>query len=79
MTVIFLLLERASPLLVALFLLYVVYNLLLHPLSRYPGPFVAKLTDAYGGYSAARERLHLDTYQNFQKYGKQKRYLMPAA
>ncbi|RCI08481.1 hypothetical protein L249_8805 [Ophiocordyceps polyrhachis-furcata BCC 54312] len=65
-----LLVTRAAPVLLSLLLLYVGYNLLLHPLSRYPGPFAAKLTNAYGTYFAIQKRLHLTTHQNFQKYGK---------
>lgn len=46
------------------------YRLTLHPLSKYPGPFLARFTDFYGGFHAARKSLHLVTYQNHQKYGK---------
>ncbi|KAI1391783.1 cytochrome P450 [Hypoxylon trugodes] len=45
------------------------YRLLLHPLRKYPGPFIAKLSDAYEGYFAAARRLHLKTYQDHIKYG----------
>ncbi|KAI1419418.1 cytochrome P450 [Xylaria sp. FL1777] len=45
------------------------YRVLLHPLSKYPGPFVAKLTEGYGGFYAGLQRLHLVTQQNHQKYG----------
>ncbi|KAI1187545.1 cytochrome P450 [Nemania serpens] len=45
------------------------YRLLLHPLSKYPGPFVAKLTEGYAGFYAGLQRLHLVTQQNHQKYG----------
>jgi cytochrome P450 len=45
------------------------FRLLFHPLRNYPGPLIARLTDAYGGFFAMRRRLHLVTYQNFQKYG----------
>ncbi|KAK7981327.1 cytochrome P450 [Apiospora saccharicola] len=44
----------------ALFLVFAAsYRLLLHPLRRYPGPFLAKVTDAYAGLFAAQKRLHL--------------------
>ncbi|KAI0967187.1 cytochrome P450 [Xylaria arbuscula] len=45
------------------------YRVLLHPLSNYPGPFVAKLTRGYAGFYAGMQRLHLVTQQNHQKYG----------
>ncbi|KAI9146957.1 putative cytochrome p450 protein [Paramyrothecium foliicola] len=57
-----------------LFLFYLVllfsYRLVFHPLRRYPGPFLAKLTDAYGGFHAVRKRFHLITYDAHQKFGK---------
>ncbi|KFA68393.1 hypothetical protein S40285_02520 [Stachybotrys chlorohalonatus IBT 40285] len=45
------------------------YNLVLHPLSRYPGPFWAKVTDAYGGYHAARLSLPQITQRDLKQYG----------
>ncbi|KAI4858580.1 cytochrome P450 [Hypoxylon rubiginosum] len=54
---------------VLLGVLALTYRLLLHPLSDYPGPLVAKLTDGYGGYHASRKRLHLATYHDHLKYG----------
>ncbi|KAK8127179.1 Isotrichodermin C-15 hydroxylase [Apiospora sp. TS-2023a] len=45
------------------------YRLLLHPLRRYPGPFLAKLTDAYAGLFAARKRLHLVVLGLHEKHG----------
>ncbi|KAK2611998.1 hypothetical protein QQS21_001963 [Conoideocrella luteorostrata] len=45
------------------------YNLLLHPLRKYPGPFLAKITDGYNAFAAVRKRNHLVAYQNFQRYG----------
>ncbi|KAF2009360.1 cytochrome P450, partial [Aaosphaeria arxii CBS 175.79] len=45
------------------------YRLLLHPLHKYPGPFVAKFTDLYGVYHAAKLQLHLTTYSDHQRYG----------
>ncbi|KAI0533765.1 cytochrome P450 [Xylaria digitata] len=44
-------------------------RLIFHPLRNYPGPFFARLTDAYSGYFAINKCLHLKTYHNFQKYG----------
>ena len=45
------------------------YRLALHPLRKYPGPFLARLTDGYGGYHAMKKRLHLVTYIDHLKYG----------
>lgn len=45
-------------------------QLLLHPLRKYPGPFLAKFTDGFMGYHALRKRLHLATYASLTKYGR---------
>lgn len=45
------------------------YRILLHPLRKYPGPLLAKLTDGYAGFYAGLQRLHLVTQRNHQKYG----------
>ncbi|KAG8163916.1 hypothetical protein KVR01_005834 [Diaporthe batatas] len=46
-----------------------VYRSFLHPLRRYPGPWLAKITDGYGGYNATRMRLHLAVKRDLDKYG----------
>lgn len=51
-------------------LLFLGRQLLLHPLRKYPGPFLAKFTDGYIGYHAMLKRLHLATYDGLTKYGK---------
>ncbi|RYP47706.1 hypothetical protein DL768_006296 [Monosporascus sp. mg162] len=45
------------------------YRVFLHPLSKYPGPLLAKLSDAYAGYFVLRRELHLQTSKNHMKYG----------
>ncbi|GAB1315322.1 hypothetical protein MFIFM68171_05532 [Madurella fahalii] len=55
--------------LISLVLFLVAYQTILHPLSNYPGPFPAKLTDGYGGYYLLKKRLHLATYHDHLKYG----------
>ncbi|KAG8162311.1 hypothetical protein KVR01_008076 [Diaporthe batatas] len=55
--------------LVSLGLIALAYTALLHPLRDYPGPLLAKLTDGYSGYFAAKKCLHLRTYNNHLKYG----------
>ncbi|KAI1739764.1 cytochrome P450 [Xylaria scruposa] len=50
--------------------LFFVHRLAFHPLRNYPGPFLAKLTYGYGGFYAFKGRHHVNTYKNFQKYGR---------
>ncbi|KAH7317159.1 cytochrome P450 [Stachybotrys elegans] len=45
------------------------YGLLFDPLRHIPGPFLARMTDAYAGWFAFGKTLHIATYHNFQKYG----------
>ena len=45
------------------------YRILLHPLGKYPGPILAKISDAYVGYFVLQQNLHLKTYKNHNKYG----------
>ncbi|KAI1334900.1 cytochrome P450 [Xylariaceae sp. FL0016] len=47
----------------------VAYQLLFHPLRTYPGPWLAKFTDAYNGFHTIRGQLHLRTWLNHRKYG----------
>ncbi|ROW08224.1 hypothetical protein VMCG_03327 [Cytospora schulzeri] len=54
---------------VLLLLLVVPYRLLLHPLHKYPGPLLAKLTDAYAGVLAVRKCLPLVIWQLHEKHG----------
>ncbi|XXG99667.1 hypothetical protein Hte_006008 [Hypoxylon texense] len=50
---------------------FITYRVSFHALVKYPGPFVATLTDAYNGYYAFKKRLHLTTWQNHLKYVRQ--------
>ncbi|CAG8959910.1 hypothetical protein HYFRA_00013182 [Hymenoscyphus fraxineus] len=52
----------------AYILLWIGYQVFLHPLSKYPGPFLAKLSNVYNGYYAWKRCLHLTTLKNQQKY-----------
>ncbi|KAI1868729.1 uncharacterized protein JN550_006304 [Neoarthrinium moseri] len=45
------------------------FRVLLHPLRKFPGPFVAGLSEAYGGFYAIKKCLHLQAYKNHLKYG----------
>ncbi|KAI1405733.1 cytochrome P450 [Hypoxylon fuscum] len=52
-----------------IYLFIVGYRLTIHPLRKYPGPFLGRITDAYGGYLAFTRSDHLDIYQQHQRYG----------
>ncbi|KAK8087562.1 hypothetical protein PG997_002523 [Apiospora hydei] len=45
------------------------YRFIFHPLRRYPGPFLAKITNGYAGWHAVRKNTHLVLYRNFQRFG----------
>ncbi|GKT50620.1 cytochrome P450 monooxygenase apf7 [Colletotrichum spaethianum] len=47
----------------------VVYRLFFHPLAKYPGPFIAKITDGYQLYHAWKGDRHLDFYKLHSQYG----------
>ncbi|KAI1640707.1 hypothetical protein F4809DRAFT_637508 [Biscogniauxia mediterranea] len=49
-------------------LLTLSYHLAFHPLRRYPGPLLGKLSNVYGGYHSLTKRYHLTTWKNHQKY-----------
>ncbi|KAI1098668.1 cytochrome P450 [Jackrogersella minutella] len=65
--------DMASPYgvyIIATFILLVpTYYLFLHPLSRYPGPLIAKFTNGYGAFYAYKQSLHLTTWKQHLKYG----------
>ncbi|RYP80036.1 hypothetical protein DL770_006395 [Monosporascus sp. CRB-9-2] len=46
------------------------YRAFLHPLKDYPGPPLARLTDAYAGFHALLMHLHLTTWEDHQRYGR---------
>ena len=47
----------------------VIYRLAFHPLSKYPGPFLAKITDIHIAWHAWRGSRHLHLYRCHEKYG----------
>ncbi|KAL2838596.1 putative cytochrome P450 [Aspergillus pseudodeflectus] len=51
-----------------------VYRLYFHPLAKYPGPLLAKLTTGYAVYHAYRRDLHTDVWACHEKYGDVVRY-----
>ncbi|OQV10800.1 hypothetical protein CLAIMM_14741 [Cladophialophora immunda] len=50
-------------------LVLVIYRLFFHPLSKYPGPFLAKVTGLHPAYHALIGDRHLYVYRQHQKYG----------
>ncbi|KAF2149255.1 cytochrome P450 [Myriangium duriaei CBS 260.36] len=51
-----------------------IYRIWFHPLSKYPGPFMAKFTNARCAYLAWTGDLHLDMWRCHLKYGDYVRY-----
>ena len=66
-----------SVVLLALLSLYavgvVIYRLTLHPLAKYPGPFLAKITDIHLAYHAWKGDRHLQFYRSHERYGMYRR------
>ncbi|RDW60060.1 putative cytochrome P450 67 [Coleophoma crateriformis] len=50
------------------------YRLTFHPLAKYPGPFLAKITDWYSVYHAWKGDRHLEFWRCHEKYGPVFRY-----
>ncbi|KAK6346064.1 hypothetical protein TWF730_010398 [Orbilia blumenaviensis] len=51
-----------------------IYYLYFHSLASLPGPFLARITDFYGGYHAWSGRHHYHLYELHKKYGPVVRY-----
>lgn len=51
-----------------------IYRLSLHPLAKYPGPLLAKVTNLYAVYHAYIGDLHLDMFRCHEMYGDFVRY-----
>lgn len=49
----------------------VVYRLCFHPLAKYPGPFLAKITDVHQLYHAWKGDRHLEFWRMHERYGTQ--------
>ncbi|KAF1995072.1 cytochrome P450 [Amniculicola lignicola CBS 123094] len=47
----------------------IIYRLTLHPLAKYPGPFLAKITDCYLAWYAYRGSRHLLYHRSHVQYG----------
>ncbi|KAL5601492.1 hypothetical protein BROUX41_002530 [Berkeleyomyces rouxiae] len=57
-----------------LFVKYVVYQVFFHPLAKYPGPFLARFTDAHQLWHGWVGDRHLLFHQMHEKYGPVVRY-----
>ncbi|KAI0437441.1 cytochrome P450 [Xylaria telfairii] len=68
------LLEYAAGLLACYYIVLSVYRVFFHPLSRIPGPLLAKISDCYAGYFALGRSLHLRTHKDHGRYGSIMRY-----
>ena len=47
----------------------ILYRITLHPLARYPGPLLTKVTDAYAAYHGFYGDIHIDIWKCHAKYG----------
>ncbi|ROT38409.1 isotrichodermin C-15 hydroxylase [Sodiomyces alkalinus F11] len=52
----------------------IVYRVFFHPLAKYPGPFLAKITNAYQLYHAWKGDRHLEFWRLHERYGRVVRF-----
>ncbi|KAH9904933.1 cytochrome P450 3A31 [Xylariomycetidae sp. FL2044] len=52
----------------------VIYLVFFHPLAKYPGPLLAKITPLYAAYHGWKGDIHIDAWRCHQKYGDHVRY-----
>ncbi|KAL2850217.1 cytochrome P450 [Aspergillus pseudoustus] len=50
------------------------YRVTFHPYAKYPGPFLAKFTNAYAAYHSWKGDLHVDIWRCHEIYGDRVRY-----
>ncbi|KAF5024653.1 hypothetical protein F66182_3275 [Fusarium sp. NRRL 66182] len=50
------------------------YRLCFHPYAKYPGPFLARITNFYAAYQAWTGKIHVDMWQCHERYGPIVRY-----
>lgn len=53
----------------AIILIYIIYMRFLHPLSKYPGPLLASLTNTFKAYYVYNMRLHEKLLELHMQYG----------
>ncbi|PGH20061.1 hypothetical protein AJ80_03711 [Polytolypa hystricis UAMH7299] len=58
----------------AYFVCLCIYRVWLHPLAKFPGPPLAKVTNLYAAYHAWKGDLHIDMWKSHEKYGNYVRY-----
>ncbi|OCK77277.1 cytochrome P450 [Lepidopterella palustris CBS 459.81] len=58
----------------AILLPTIIYRVFLHPLAKYPGPWLAKITNLYAAYHSWKGDIHKDMYRLHLKYGDHVRY-----
>lgn len=49
--------------------MFAIFQLYFHPLSKYPGPVLAKFTNLYSAYHAWRGDIHEDMWRCHERYG----------
>ncbi|KAI1389601.1 cytochrome P450 [Hypoxylon trugodes] len=64
----------ASCIALCYFIIVFGYRLYCHPLKKYPGPLLARLSDSYAGYYALKTSLHHATFEDHQRHGDVMRY-----
>lgn len=62
-------LQYAAGVIITLILILAGYRLVLGPLKAYPGPLLARITNAYAGWHAIKGDIHLITYLDHLKHG----------
>ncbi|CAJ2503754.1 Uu.00g111480.m01.CDS01 [Anthostomella pinea] len=62
-------LAYAMSLITSSVLIYAGYLILLHPLRKFPGPPLARVTDWFAGLHAFKKDLHLEILRTHDKYG----------
>ena len=50
-------------------ILRILYNLFIHPLAKFPGPFWGSVTDFYKTYLVGTKRFHLELLALHEQYG----------
>ncbi|CAJ2505668.1 Uu.00g130620.m01.CDS01 [Anthostomella pinea] len=67
-------LAYAISLITSSVLIYASYLILLHPLRKFPGPPLARVTDWFAGVHAFKKDLHLEILRTHDKYGDHQPY-----
>ena len=57
--------------------LTLVYRLIMYPLAKCPGPFLAKITDFYGANHGWHQNSHVDAWICHETYGMSRALVYP--